>query len=152
MYETYSTVVGRVISEPRHNRTAGGDEVVSFRMVSNARRRDRNTGEWVDGHTLYLTVSCWRRLAAGVSGAIEKGRPVIVHGPIRTNAYTTADGENRQELEMVAESVGLDLARCVVEYRGRDGVGTVDPNPGTVDPNPGTVDADPGTVDGGAAA
>ena len=124
MYETYSTIIGRVISEPRRNRTAAGDEVISFRVASNSRRRDRATGEWIDGHSLYVTVSCWRRLVAGVAGAIDKGRPVIVHGAIHTNNYTTSDGEARTELEMVADSVGLDLARCVVDYRGRgDGGG-----------------------------
>ena len=119
MYETYSTIVGRVISDPRRNRKANGDEVISFRMASNTRRRDRTTGEWIDGNSLFLTVSCWRRLVAGVASAVEKGRPVIVHGAIHTNSYTTSGGESRTELEMIADSVGLDLARCVVEYRGR---------------------------------
>ena len=119
MYETYSTIVGRVISDPRRNRMANGDEVISFRMASNTRRRDRATGEWIDGNSLFLTVSCWRRLVAGVASAFDKGRPVIGHGAIHTNSYTTSDGESRTELEMIADSVGLDLARCVVEYRGR---------------------------------
>lgn len=123
MYETYSTVVGRVITDPRRSRMANGDEVISFRVASNTRRRDRATGEWIDGHSLFLTVSCWQRLVNGVASAIEKGRPVIVHGAIHTNSYTTSDGESRTELELIADSVGLDLSRCVVEYRGRgDGV------------------------------
>ena len=119
MYETYSTIVGRVISDPRRNRMANGDEVISFRMASNTRRRDRTTGEWIDGNSLFLTVSCWRRLVAGVASAVEKGRPVIVHGAMHTNSDTPSGGESRTELEMIADSVGLDLARCVVEYRGR---------------------------------
>ncbi|WP_431818648.1 single-stranded DNA-binding protein [Gordonia jacobaea] len=146
MYETYSTIVGRVISDPRRNRMANGDEVISFRMASNTRRRDRATGEWIDGNSLFLTVSCWRRLVAGVASAIEKGRPVIVHGAIHTNTYTTSDGESRTELEMIADSVGLDLARCVVEYRGR----ADSPAPRPADAPAAGVDA-PGDATGAAA-
>ena len=145
MYETYSTIVGRVISDPRRNRMANGDEVISFRMASNTRRRDRATGEWIDGNSLFLTVSCWRRLVAGVASAVEKGRPVIVHGAIHTNTYTTSDGESRTELEMIADSVGLDLARCVVEYRGR-----AEATPRPADTQAAGVDA-PGDATGAAA-
>ncbi|MGV9482185.1 hypothetical protein ACWDNR_22305, partial [Gordonia aichiensis] len=32
--------------------------------------RDRATGEWIDGHSLFLTVSCWRRLVNGVPSMV----------------------------------------------------------------------------------
>lgn len=118
MFETYATVIGTVVSEPQRRSTPSGAEVLSFRMASNSRRMDRGTGEWTDGPTLYLTVSCWRRLVDGAAGAVGKGRPVIVHGQIRTNSYVTGDGERRADLEMKADTVGLDLSRCEVEYRG----------------------------------
>ncbi|SIS13038.1 single-stranded DNA-binding protein [Williamsia sterculiae] len=118
MYETYTTVIGTVVSEPRRRRTQAGEEVISFRMACNSRRQDRQSGEWNDGPTLYLTVSCWRRLLAGVSGVVQKGRPVIAHGQIKTNEYTTGEGERRADLEMTASAVGLDLSRCTVGDAG----------------------------------
>ncbi len=121
MYETYTTVIVTVVSEPRRRQTAAGEEVISFRVACNSRRIDKRTQEWVDGPTLYLTVSCWRRLLAGVGAAIAKGRPVIAHGQIKTNEYTSADGERRADLEMTATAVGLDLSRCVVTFEGHSG-------------------------------
>lgn len=118
MYETYTTVIGTVISQPRRRRTAAGEDVFSFRMACNSRRVDKRNGEWVEGPTLYLTVSCWRRLIDGVTPVIAKGRPVIAHGQIKTNEYTADDGERRADLEMTATAVGLDLSRCVVSYVG----------------------------------
>ncbi|MEE4022638.1 single-stranded DNA-binding protein [Gordonia sp. PKS22-38] len=118
MYETYTTVIGTVVSDPRHRETTTGEPVISFRVACNSRRIDKRSQEWVDGPTLYLTVSCWRRLLAGVSQAVAKGRPVIAHGQIKTNEYVTADGERRADLEMTASAVGLDLSRCVVTYTG----------------------------------
>lgn len=112
MYETYGTVVGTVITDPIKRETISGEEVLSFRMASNVRRRDRESGEWVDGGTLYLTVSCWRRLVQGVGASLMKGDPIIAHGELRTNEYKTRDGEPRSDLEMRAAAIGPDLARC----------------------------------------
>jgi single-strand DNA-binding protein len=121
MYETYTTVIGTVVSDPRHRQTTTGEAVISFRVACNSRRIDKRTQEWIDGPTLYLTVSCWRRLLTGVSQAVAKGRPVIAHGQIKTNEYVTADGERRADLEMTATAVGLDLSRCVVSFHGAPG-------------------------------
>ncbi|GAB09590.1 putative single-stranded DNA-binding protein [Gordonia araii NBRC 100433] len=117
MFETPMTVVGNVISEPKVRVTSAG-EVVSFRMASNSRRRDPDTGEWVNDKTLYLSVSCWRKLASGVAASLEKGRPIVAHGTVRTSEYVTGEGEHRSTLEMTATSVGLDLSRCIVKVVG----------------------------------
>ncbi|RVW05031.1 single-stranded DNA-binding protein [Rhodococcus spongiicola] len=114
MYETHAAVVGTVITDPVKRETTSGEEVISFRMASNVRRRDRESGEWVDGGTLYLTVSCWRRLVQGVGASLMKGDPIIAYGELRTNEYRTRDGEPRTDLEMRAGAVGPDLARCSV--------------------------------------
>ncbi|MER2220437.1 MAG: single-stranded DNA-binding protein, partial [Rhodococcus sp. (in: high G+C Gram-positive bacteria)] len=65
------------------------------------------------GATLYLTVSCWRRLVTGVGASIMKGDPVMVAGELRTNEYTTKEGVPRSDLELRATAVGADLARCI---------------------------------------
>ncbi|GAC69072.1 single-stranded DNA-binding protein [Gordonia soli] len=118
MYETFTTVIGTVVTEPRRRTTSTGEEVISFRVASTSRRLDRERQHWTDGPTLYLTVSCWRRLLTGVGAAIAKGRPIIAHGQIKTNEFQAADGSRRSDLEMTANSIGLDLSRCVVAYRG----------------------------------
>lgn len=117
MFETPMTVVGNVISEPSVRTTSVG-EVVSFRIASNSRRRDADTNEWINDKTLYLSVSCWRKLASGVAASVEKGRPVIATGTVRTAEYTTGDGEHRSTLEMTAAAVGIDLSRCIVKVCG----------------------------------
>ncbi|OZD61395.1 single-stranded DNA-binding protein [Rhodococcus sp. 05-340-1] len=114
MYEAQCAVVGTVITNPVKRSTPTGDEVLSFRMASNARRQDRNTGEWTDGGTLYLTVTCWRRLVRGVGASLMKGDPIVAYGQLRTNEYTNRDGVERADLEMRASAVGPDLARCNV--------------------------------------
>ena len=123
MYETYSTVVGTVITNPQRRFTQGGEEVISFRVASTVRYKGPGADNWLDGSTLYLTVSCWRRLVTGVGAAIGKGSPVLVHGQLSSSQYTAKDGTARSDLEMRAVAIGLDLARCVSRIERQAKVG-----------------------------
>lgn len=112
MYEAHATVVGTVVTHPVRRDLANGEQMVTFRMASNARRLDPAAGEWVDNGTLYLSVTCWRRLVAGVDRSLHRGDPVIAYGQLRSHEYRGKDGAERRDLEMRAVAVGPDLARC----------------------------------------
>ncbi|MGO4616117.1 single-stranded DNA-binding protein [Nocardia sp. 2YAB30] len=115
MYEANATVIGTVVTHPVKRDLTNGDQVVTFRMASNSRRLDHTTGEWVDNGTLYLTVSCWRRLVAGVDASLRRGDPIIAHGQLRSHEYRSKDGVERRDLEMRAVAVGPDLSRCAAQ-------------------------------------
>ncbi|WP_084759459.1 single-stranded DNA-binding protein [Nocardia mangyaensis] len=112
MYEAHTTVVGTVVTHPVRRDLANGEQMVTFRMASNARRFDPGAGEWVDNGNLYLTVSCWRRLVTGVDRSLHRGDPVIAYGQLRSHEYRAKDGAERRDLEMRAVAVGPDLGRC----------------------------------------
>lgn len=112
MYEISTAVVGTVVTHPMRRQLPNGEEVISFRMASNPRRFDANTGQWVDGDAMYLTVSCWRRLVAGVNDSLHRGDPVIAYGTLRSYEYRTRAGVERNDVEMRATAVGPDLGRC----------------------------------------
>lgn len=140
MNETLVTIVGNVVSDVRRHRTATDDHI-TFRVANNARRFDRDTEGWVDGDRLYTTVSCWRRLAAGVAGSLGKGDPVVVTGRLYTRNFQTDDGQRRSVTELEATAVGPDLGRCTasVHRRRRDDEsagGTADAAPVGDEPEP----------------
>ncbi len=112
MFETPITVVGRIITDFRR-RVVGDQEVISFRLASNSRRRTAD-GAWEPGNTLYITVSCWGKLVTGVGAGLYKGAPIIAVGTVHTNEYEDKDGIKRSSLEMRASAVGPDLSRCLV--------------------------------------
>jgi single-strand DNA-binding protein len=116
MNETMVTVIGNVISDVRGRRTSDGTKVVSFRMASNERRYDRDAEQWVDGDRLYVTVTCWRRLAAGVAASLVKGDPVLALGRLHTRSFEQ-EGQRRYVTELEAYAVGPDLARCSAELQ-----------------------------------
>ncbi|WP_448223279.1 single-stranded DNA-binding protein [Gordonia iterans] len=110
MHEVYTTITGRVVSDPRIAQTNGHGEVLSFRVGCFSRRRDAS-GEWVDGQVLYLDVTCWRRVATASAGVIRRGSMILAHGQLFTSEYAAQDGTRRQKLELTATAIGLDLAR-----------------------------------------
>jgi len=110
MYETVTTVVGTLISRVDKRRLADGTTVVSFRVASNERRYDRATAAWRDGDSLYVGVTCWRRLAENVHASFVVGDPIVVHGRLFSRSYEK-DGRRRTVTELEADAVGPDLAR-----------------------------------------
>ncbi|HEX4250453.1 MAG TPA: single-stranded DNA-binding protein [Pseudonocardia sp.] len=114
MNETEVTVVGNVISDVKSRRTGEGIRVVNFRVASNERRFDKGTGEWVDGDRFFVSVTCWRKLAAGVVASLSKGDPVVVTGRLYTRGYEV-EGQRRSVTEIEASAVGPDLSRCSAE-------------------------------------
>ena len=118
MNETTVTVVGNVASDPKARRVGDDARVVGFRIASSERRWDRAQEAWVDGDRFSAWVTCWRRLGDGVSVALVKGDPVIVHGRLSVREYEVG-GERRYSTEIVASAVGPDLARSTATVSRR---------------------------------
>jgi len=112
MFETHLTVVGRIVTDLRR-RIVNNQELISFRVASNSRRRN-GEGNWEPGNSLFITVNCWGKLVTGVGAALYKGAPVIVVGDAFTSEYEDKDGLRRSSLEMRATAVGPDLSRAIV--------------------------------------
>ncbi|MCM4084476.1 single-stranded DNA-binding protein [Paractinoplanes hotanensis] len=112
MFDTNLVVVGNVLRAPEWRRLEqSGSMVANFRVASNARKFDRETNTWVDGNSLRVRVTAWRRLAEGVISSIAVGDPVIVYGRLFTRDWKDSEGNDRISYEMEAYSIGHDLAR-----------------------------------------
>jgi single-strand DNA-binding protein len=117
VFETNIVIVGNVLTAPEWRKTAStGTLVATFRIASTARRMDRESGRWVDGDSLRLRVSCWRRLAEGVSASIAVGDPVVVMGRLYTRDWTDNEGNPRVSYEMEASAIGHDLSRGKAKF------------------------------------
>ena len=111
MFETPITVVGRIVTDPRR-RVVADQELISFRVASNSRRRTAE-GSWEPGNSLFITVNCWGKLVTGVGAGLYKGAAVIAVGTVYTSEYEDRDGAKRSSLEMRATAIGPDLARVI---------------------------------------
>ena len=109
-------LAGYVAREPRFRITTRGISSVSLRVACTPRRLDRETGEWTDGETSFVTVLCWRTLADNVAKCLHKGEPVLVKGRLHVRPYEK-DGVARLAVEIEATSVGHDLTRGVASFQ-----------------------------------
>ena len=114
--EALVSMTGYVATQPKYRMIGNGASVVSMRVAWTPRYIDRGTGEWVDGNTSYLTVSCWRKLAENVAMCLRKGDPVVVKGRLSVRAHEK-DGMPRTEVDVDASSVGHDLSRGVAHFQ-----------------------------------
>ena len=111
MNETYTTVTGNIVGSVTRRELADGRAVASFRVASNERRWSRGANGWADGDHLYISVTCWRRLAENVAASFVGGDPVVVHGRLYTREYEKG-GTRNWVIELEALAVGPDLTRC----------------------------------------
>ncbi len=112
MFDTNVTIIGNVLTQPEWRRTTQSNQLVAnFRIASTARRYDRENRCWVDGNSLRIRVSAWRRLAEGVIASIGVGDPVVAYGRVYTRDWDDEEGNHRVAYEMEAHSIGHDLAR-----------------------------------------
>lgn len=114
--EAQLSLTGYVATQPRFRHTSSGAPMASMRVAWTPRHLDRETGEWRDGHTSYVTVLCWRKLADNVALCIRKGDPVVVKGRLSIRPYEK-DGAPRIAVEVDAGSVGHDLSRGVAHFQ-----------------------------------
>jgi len=107
------TITGNLVNDPIL-RTVSTQVVAKFRLAHNHRYRDQQSGEWTDGGTTYIDVSCWRSLAENVGFSLGKGSAVIVTGRLRSKERTlevAGSSEKRTFYEIEATTVGPDLSR-----------------------------------------
>lgn len=116
MRDTYMTVVGNLVDEPRMRLTKNGHAVTNFRVASTPRRWDRESERYVDDSTLFVNVSCWRGLGENAAASLHKGQPVVVTGRFYSRQYTVNEAL-RVAYELDASSVGHDLSRGTSEFR-----------------------------------
>ncbi|MCJ0868831.1 single-stranded DNA-binding protein [Streptomyces sp. ZAF1911] len=124
--ETVITVVGNLVDDPELRFTPSGAAVAKFRVASTPRTFDKQTNEWKDGESLFLTCSVWRQAAENVAESLTRGMRVIVQGRLKQRSYEDREGVKRTVYELDVEEVGPSLKNAtskVTKTTGRGGQG-----------------------------
>ena len=123
--DTQITIVGNLVDDPELRFTPNGQAVAKFRIASTPRYLDKQTNEWKDGESLFLTVNVWRQAAENCAESLQRGMRVIVQGRLKQRSYETREGEKRTVYEIEADDVGPSLknATAKVQKAQRQGGG-----------------------------
>ena len=114
--DTVITLVGNLVDDPELRFTPSGAAVAKFRIASTPRFLDKQTNEWKDGESLFLSCNVWRQAAENVAESLQRGMRVIVQGRLKQRSYETKEGEKRTVYEVEVDEVGPSL-----EVRHREG-------------------------------
>jgi single-strand DNA-binding protein len=121
--ETVITVVGNLVDDPELRFTPAGVAVAKFRVASTPRTFDRQTNEWKDGESLFLTCSVWRQAAENAAETLARGTRVIVQGRLKQRSYEDREGVKRTVYELDVDEVGVSLARATAVVTKKTGNG-----------------------------
>jgi single-strand DNA-binding protein len=110
------TVAGRLADDPQLKFTQAGKAVCRLRIVASDRVKVGD--EWKDGDTLWISATCWERLAENVAESTKKGDLVIVTGRLLTEEWTDRESNKRSAITLKVESLGADLAFRVLPHGG----------------------------------
>src|ERR671925_1761152 len=113
--ETVITLVGNLVDDPELRFTPSGAAVSNFRLASTPRTYDRQSGEWKDGETLFLTCNVWRQAAENVAESLQRGMRVVVQGRLKQRSYETREGERRTVYEVEVDEVGPSLRNATAK-------------------------------------
>jgi single-strand DNA-binding protein len=114
--DPYVWMQGNLVADPTQKSVASGLKVTKFRIAASGRRFDDAVNGWVNTETVYMSVSCWRKLGDNVMRSLHKGDTVLVHGRLRFREWDDAHGgPRRQAYDLEASSVGPDLSRYVTQ-------------------------------------
>jgi len=107
--DTNITIIGNLVNDPELRYTPTGQAVATFRVASTPRFLDKNTNEWKDGDSLFLSCNVWRQAAENVAESLQRGMRVIVSGRLKQRSYETREGEKRTVYEIEVDEVGPSL-------------------------------------------
>ncbi|MFS4091814.1 single-stranded DNA-binding protein [Streptomyces sp. AF1A] len=113
--ETVITVIGNLVDDPELRFTPSGAAVAKFRVASTPRTFDRQTNEWKDGESLFLTCSVWRQAAENVAESLQRGMRVIVQGRLKQRSYEDREGVKRTVYELDVDEVGPSLRNATAK-------------------------------------
>jgi single-strand DNA-binding protein len=97
-------MTGNLTKDPEVRSTPGGSAVCKLRIACNTRRKNGQTGEWEERPN-YFDVTVWGAQGENCGRYLSKGRPIAIDGRLEWREWETTDGQKRQAVDIIAESV-----------------------------------------------
>ena len=97
-------LIGNLGADPEMNYTDDGKSVCNFRIATNERWNDKETGEKRE-KTEWHRIVVWGKQGEHCAQYLKKGRQCHIDGHIQTRDWDDRDGNKRYTTEIVGERV-----------------------------------------------
>ena len=99
-----TVITGNLTRDPELRSTPSGTSVCKLRVAVNSRRKDGQSGEWVDKPN-FFDVTVWGAQGENCANYLAKGSAVAVDGRLDWREWRSDGGPRRETVEIVSESV-----------------------------------------------
>ena len=96
-------VTGNLTRDPELRQLPSGTSVCKMRIAVNTRRKGQD-GNWEDKPN-YFDVTVWGAQGENCASYLSKGRPVAINGRLEWREWEGQDGNKRQSVEIIADTV-----------------------------------------------
>ena len=103
-------LMGNLTRDPELRSTPNGTSLCRLRVACSTSWRNKDTGEY-DERPNYFDVTVFGASGEACARFLGKGKPVAVDGRLEWHEWTTAEGEQRQAVGILADSVQFLAAR-----------------------------------------
>jgi single-strand DNA-binding protein len=110
-------LTGNLTRDPELRTTPSGTSVCSLRIASNTRRKD-GSGNWVEKPN-FFDVTVWGAQGENCANYLSKGRPIALDGRLEWREWEDPNGNKRQAVDIIADSVQFLGSREGAENGGR---------------------------------
>jgi single-strand DNA-binding protein len=97
-------ITGNLTRDPELRSTGSGTSICGLRVACNTRRKDNQSGEWVDKPN-YFDVTIFGRQGENAAQYLAKGRPVAIDGRLEWREWQDKEGNKRQSIDIIADNV-----------------------------------------------
>jgi single-strand DNA-binding protein len=97
-------MTGNLTRDPELRNLPSGMAVCSLRIACNTRRKNNATGDWEDKPN-YFDVTVWGAQGENCNRFLSKGRPIALDGRLEWREWETQDGQKRQAIDIIADSI-----------------------------------------------
>lgn len=117
----YTTITGNIGKDIELKHSQNGKPFTRFSVAWSERYKDK-TGEYVDGPTVWVSVSAFGKTAENAAQSLHKGVRAIITGQLRPETWNSNNGEETV-FTMTADSVGPDLTFQTAQVQKSNGNG-----------------------------
>ena len=96
-------LMGRLTRDPELRYIPSGTAVAEFGLAVNDRRKNNQTGEWVED-TQFIDITLWARQAEIASEYLSKGSSVFIEGRLKFDKWEK-EGQKHSKLRVIGEKM-----------------------------------------------
>ncbi|MDH3716733.1 MAG: single-stranded DNA-binding protein [Planctomycetota bacterium] len=94
-------LMGNLTRDPELRYIPNGTAVTEFGLAVNDRRKNNQTGEWIED-TQFIEITMWARQAEIAAEYLSKGSPVFIEGRLKFDSWEK-EGQKHSKLRVVGE-------------------------------------------------